>query len=65
MVEPRFKVGQTVTYMPTQIGMEPFAKVHKIVQQLPIEYGQRFYRIKASTEAFERVAAERELATTP
>lgn len=64
MAEPRFKVGQRVTYTPAQIGMETFAKFHQIVRPLPLEGGQRFYRIKAPTEVFERVAAERELAAT-
>jgi hypothetical protein len=61
MAKHKFKIGQIVTYARSHIGMVPAAPVFKISSLMPTEYGERLYRIKAATEAFDRVARESEL----
>lgn len=57
----KYKVGQLVDFMPGRGGMQASARQYKIVRQLPLENGERQYRIKCTTEAFERVATESQL----
>jgi hypothetical protein len=61
MASHKFKVGQTVEYARSHIGMVPSARAYKVMQLMPNEGGEKLYRIKAITEVFERVARESEL----
>jgi hypothetical protein len=55
----RFKVGQTVSYIP-HFGAGA-KSTYKIIQLLPPEGGDFQYRIKSADEAHERVAKESQL----
>jgi len=57
----KFKVGQTVEYSPGRRSMPALSRLYKVVMLLPVEYGQVLYRIKGSSEAYERVAREQDL----
>jgi hypothetical protein len=61
MSRHKFRVGQTVGYARSHIGMVPSARSYKIVQLMPTEGRERLYRIKAVAEVFDRVARESEL----
>jgi hypothetical protein len=61
MSRHKFKVGQTVGYARSHIGMVPSAGSYKVVQLMPTEGRDYLYRIKAVAEVFERVARESEL----
>ncbi len=61
MAEHKFNVGQTVDYSPGRRGMPAMSRLYKIVRLLPPEDGQLLYRIKGSSEPFERVAREQDL----
>ena len=61
MSRHKFRVGQTVGYARSHIGMVPSARSYKVVQLMPIEGRERLYRIKAVAEVFDRVARESEL----
>jgi hypothetical protein len=56
-----YKVGQTVDFSPGRLGMPAMSRLYKIIKLLPPEDGQYLYRIKGSSEPFERVARERDL----
>jgi hypothetical protein len=55
----KFKVGQTVHYVPRPFGRGERGDVFKIMQHLPP--GDYQYRIKSANEPFDRVAQESEL----
>jgi hypothetical protein len=57
MSEPKFKIGQWVTYGP--LGQRKI--IYTILQRLPSESGECRYRIKAADEPHERVVTEAEL----
>jgi hypothetical protein len=61
MPSHKFRVGQTVGYARSHIGMVPSARSYKIVRLMPTEGQEKLYRIKAVAEVFERVARESEL----
>ena len=61
MVEHKFRVGQMVDLTPNRGSIPASDRAYKIIRVLPIERGERFYRIKTIAEAFERVAKESEL----
>ncbi len=57
----RYSTGQNVYYDP-QFGNNASRGKYKIVRQLPIERDNRLsYRIKSTTESFERIAEEHQL----
>jgi hypothetical protein len=58
----KYQVGQTVSFKPARMGLPASRKECTIIRLLPVEGGNRLYRIKCSTEAFERVVRENELA---
>jgi hypothetical protein len=58
----KFQVGQIVDFKPSRMGFPAAIKECTIMRRLPIEDGKRLYRIKCSTEAFERVVSEAQLA---
>ena len=59
MREHRFHIGQTVYFTSRPIGH--MASTYQVVKLLPSEGDDCQYRIKSSTEAFERVAKESQL----
>lgn len=61
MADHKYKVGQTVDFSPGRLGMPAMSRLYKIIKLLPPEDGQYLYRIKGSSEPFERVARERDL----
>jgi hypothetical protein len=61
MQRHKFRVGELVDYNPGRLAAQPSARQYKILRLLPAEGSDFLYRIKASGEAFERVAKEHEL----
>lgn len=61
LADHKFKVGQTVDYSPGRRDMPAMSRLYKVVRLLPPEDGQLLYRIKGSSEPFERVAREQDL----
>ena len=61
MAVHKFKVGQTVDFSPGRGTMASMSRLYKIVMLLPAEDGHFLYRIKGSSEPFERIASERDL----
>jgi hypothetical protein len=57
----KYKVGQLVDFMPGRAGIQASARQYKIIRLLPLENGEHQYRIKCTTETFERVATETQL----
>ena len=64
MGDHKFKVGQSVLYTSGPYGRNATGGVFKVTQLLPSEGDDCQYRIKSSSEAFERVAKESQLALT-
>lgn len=61
MTAHKFKVGQTVIYTPGRMSMTASGAGYKVVRLMPAAEGQNQYRIKSSSENFERVAKEGDL----
>jgi hypothetical protein len=61
LADHKFRVGQTVDYSPPRRDMPAMSRLYKIVRLLPPEDGQLLYRIKGSSEPFERIAREQDL----
>ena len=59
----KFKIGQMVEFQPLRSGLPPSSRDYKIIRLQPPEEGNPLYRIKSSSEAFERIAKETELKT--
>ncbi len=57
----KYKVGQAVDLRPGRWGVPASSREYKIVRLLPIEGGERMYRVKSEAETFERIAKESEL----
>ena len=62
MPSHKFSVGQVVDFKPSRMGFPAANRECTIVRLLPTEGGNRLYRIKCATEAFERVVSEAQLA---
>lgn len=61
----RYSIGSDVYYQ-ARHGNHSARGTYKIVQQLPVENDNRIvYRIKNSSESFERIADEEQLSRTP
>ena len=58
----KFPIGATVTFTTSNVSRPAAAGTYEIIRQLPTEGDDCQYRIKSSTEAFERVAKESQLA---
>lgn len=61
MPSHKFAVGQTVDFKPSRMGFPAANRECKIIRRLPAEGGNQLYRIKCTTEAFERVVNEAQL----
>ena len=60
----KYSAGQSVYYEP-HFGNNAARGKYKIVRRLPIERDDRLsYRIKSTTESFERIAEEHQLTRT-
>jgi hypothetical protein len=61
VAQAKFKVGQTVDFNPGRATIPASTREYTIIRLVPIEGGERQYRIKTIAEQFERVAKESEL----
>jgi hypothetical protein len=61
MSQHRYKVGQFVDFAPSKLNLPATSGKYTIVKLMPPEHGQPQYRIKSSSEPFERVASESQL----
>ena len=59
--EHKFHIGQTVSFTSKPIGHMAVNSTYEVVKLLPSDGADYQYRIKSSTEAFERVAKESQL----
>jgi hypothetical protein len=57
----KFSIGQTVLFTSRPLGHMAVNETYRIVKLLPYDGADYQYRIKSSTEAFERVAKESQL----
>lgn len=58
----KFPIGATVYFTASNVSRPAASGTYEITRQLPTEGDDCQYRIKSSTEAFERVARESQLA---
>ena len=58
----KFPVGSTVYFTASNVSRPAASGTYEVIRQLPSEGDDCQYRIKSSTEAFERVAKESQLA---
>ncbi len=62
MANPKYAVGQMVDLQSSpRFGASQSLRGFKILRLLPHDSGERLYRIKTMTEAYERIAKESEL----
>jgi hypothetical protein len=64
MTEHIFQVGQMVAYRVAR-WLDAPEGLYIVTAQLPVRNGEREYRIKHSTEPFERSAPEKDLSLPP
>ena len=57
----KFPIGATVYFTASNISRPAATGTYEVIRQLPTEGDDCQYRIKSSTEAFERVAKESQL----
>lgn len=60
----KFPIGTRVYYTASNVARPAATGTYEIIRLLPTEGDDCQYRIKSSTEAFERVATESQLALT-
>jgi hypothetical protein len=58
----KYPIGATVYYTASNIARPAASGTYQVIRQLPTEGDDCQYRIKSSSEAFERVAKESQLA---
>ncbi len=58
----KFPVGSIVYYTASNIARPAAGGTYEVIRQLPTDGDDCQYRIKSSSEAFERVAKESQLA---
>ncbi len=63
-VEAQIPVGATVYFTASNVSRPAATGTYEVIRQLPSEGDDCQYRIKSSTEAFERVAKESQLAVS-
>lgn len=61
MADHRFKIGQTLTFVPHRTSYGAGSSSCKVVRLLSTESSDPQYRIKCTAETFERVVRESEL----
>jgi hypothetical protein len=57
----KYSVGETVYFTASNISRPAATGTYEIIRQLPTEGDDCQYRIKSTTEAFERVVRESQL----
>ena len=57
----KYRVGETVYFTVSNVARPAAAGTYEVIRLLPTEGDDCQYRIKSSTEAFERVARESQL----
>jgi hypothetical protein len=57
----KYKIGQAVDLRPGRWSLPASTREYKILRLLPVESGERMYRVKSEAETFERSAKESEL----
>ena len=57
----KFTVGETVYFTASNVARPAASGTYEVIRVLPTDGDERQYRIKSSTEAFERVAKESQL----
>ncbi len=57
----KFAVGETVYFTASNVARPASTGTYEVIRVLPTDGDERQYRIKSSTEAFERVAKESQL----
>jgi hypothetical protein len=60
----KFSVGETVYFTASNVSRPAASGTYEVIRLLPTEGDDCQYRIKSSTEAFERVAKESQLAVS-
>ena len=60
----KFLVGENVYFTASNVSRPAASGTYEVIRQLPSEGDDCQYRIKNSTEAFERVAKESQLAVS-
>ncbi len=61
MLKNKFAVGETVYFTASNVARPASTGTYEVIRVLPTDGDERQYRIKSSTEAFERVAKESQL----
>jgi hypothetical protein len=61
MTPHKFRLGQSVQYMPDKLQVRTPLGAFKITRLLPPGSGDRQYRIKNAAEPYERIAQESQL----
>lgn len=64
VLKHKFGVGETVYFTASNVARPAASGTYEIIRLLPTDGDDCQYRIKSSTEAFERVAKESQLAET-
>ena len=57
----KYNVGETVYFTASNVARPAASGTYEVIRQLPTDGDDCQYRIKSSTEAFERVAKESQL----
>jgi hypothetical protein len=60
----KFTVGETVYFTASNVARPAASGTYEVIRLLPTDGDDCQYRIKSSTEAFERVAKESQLAVS-
>ncbi|MGO4717210.1 hypothetical protein [Bradyrhizobium sp. 2TAF24] len=61
VLKHKFGVGDAVYFTASNVARPAASGAYEVIRQLPTEGDDCQYRIKSSTEAFERVAKESQL----
>lgn len=61
MSSHKYKIGQSVSLVPSRQSMRSYADAYKIVQLLPTDGIDNLYRVKSADEPYERMVREREV----
>src|ERR1700744_3331531 len=64
VLKHKFGVGETVYFTASNVARPAASGTYEVIRQLPTDGDDCQYRIKNSTEAFERVAKESQLAVS-
>ncbi len=60
-MQHKFNIGETVYFTASNVSRPAATGTYEVIRLLPTDGDERQYRIKSTTEAFERVARESQL----